>query len=80
MKKNELIHFHALLATVARDYLERGIAEPADFAAYEGSGVTPMTLRASRERHEEAVRTLARILAERSTGTNVPTEPIASSQ
>jgi hypothetical protein len=63
MKKNELVHLHALLARVATDYLERGLLEPADCEPYESLGVTPLSLRASRDSHEEAVLALARLLA-----------------
>ncbi|MFB6129495.1 MAG: UPF0058 family protein [Salinigranum sp.] len=63
MKKNELVHLHALLVRVAEDYVSRGIATPADFVEYERLGVTPMALRAPRHEHERAVRTLAHVLA-----------------
>jgi hypothetical protein len=63
MKKNELVHLHALLARVATDYLERGLLSPADCEPYESLDVTPLSLRASRASHEEAVLALARLLA-----------------
>ncbi|WP_101297684.1 UPF0058 family protein [Halegenticoccus soli] len=63
MKKNELIHLHTLLTIIAEDYVKRGIAGKGDFDPYRERGVTPMTLTASRDRHEEAVTTLAGILA-----------------
>lgn len=65
MKKNELVHFHTLLAQVAEEFVARGDAAPSDFAAYERLKVSPLALRASRAEHEVAVRTLARVLAER---------------
>lgn len=64
MKKNELIHLHTLLVQVAEEYVESGVATPADLEPYAALGVTPMALRESRDRHEEAVSLLARILAD----------------
>lgn len=64
MKKNELIHLHTLLARVAAEYIQRVVATPEDFDSYTALGVTPMALRESRDRHEEAVRALARVLAD----------------
>jgi hypothetical protein len=63
MKKNELVHMHALLRRVARDFLERGIATREDFDEYEALGISPMALRASRDDHEDAVLTLATTLS-----------------
>lgn len=63
VKKNELIHLHALLATVAEDFIERGEATPADFEPYAALDISPVALREPRVRHEEAVKTLARLLA-----------------
>jgi len=67
MNKNELVHLHALLARVAEDYVERGLATPADFTTYNALGTTPMALRRSRADHEAATRALARALARQST-------------
>jgi hypothetical protein len=67
MKKNELVHFHALLVTVAAEFVKSGLATKADFADYDALGVSPLALRAARDDHERAVLTLARILAEAST-------------
>lgn len=64
MKKNELIHLHTLLAQIAEEYLESGVATPAELEPYTALGVTPMSLREARDRHEEAVRLLARILSD----------------
>ena len=64
MKKNELVHLHALLVLVAEDYLSRGIATQEDFAEYERLGVTPMALRAPRSDHERAVQALVRTLGD----------------
>lgn len=72
MKKNELIHLHALLVQVAEDYVDHGDATRDDFLVYDELGVTPMTLRASRATHERAVRTLLAILAARSSGDPLP--------
>lgn len=63
MKKNELVHMHALLRRIAMDFVDRGIVDREDFSDYERLGVSPMTLRASRDEHEEAVLTLGRALA-----------------
>lgn len=71
MKKNELVHFHALLVTVAEKFVDSGLVTKADFAEYDALGVSPLTLRAARDDHERAVLTLARVLAEAST----PEEP-----
>jgi hypothetical protein len=63
MKKNELVHFHSLLVTVAEEFVESGLATRADFAEYDALGVSPLALRAPRDAHERAVLTLARLLA-----------------
>lgn len=63
MKKNELVHVHALLACVAEDFLERGIADSEAFDDYRALGTSSMALRASRDDHEAAVRRLADTLA-----------------
>ena len=65
MKKNELVHLHALLARVADEYVARGDATPADFASYDRLQISPLALRAPRDDHEAAVETLAALLAER---------------
>jgi hypothetical protein len=67
VNKNELVHLHALLARMAEDYVERGLATRDDFTTYHGLGTTPMALRRSRADHEAATRTLARTLARLST-------------
>jgi hypothetical protein len=64
MKKNELVHIHALLTRVAEDFAERGILTREECADYEALAVTPMSLRARRAEHERAVATLAEALAE----------------
>ncbi|MFC7203744.1 UPF0058 family protein [Haloferax namakaokahaiae] len=63
MKKNELIHLHTLLVEIANDFIDRGVATPADLAAYNRLGIGPMALRACRADHEVAVRTLTTALA-----------------
>lgn len=75
MKKNELLHCHALLVQVAEDYVERGIAARENFEEYHSLGVTPMALREPRDRHERAVRTLARLLADLSAEDDRVPEP-----
>ncbi|SFL16374.1 Uncharacterised protein family UPF0058 [Halogranum rubrum] len=64
VKKNELVHLHTLLAQIAEEYITSGVATPTDFDPYAELGISPMALRESRDRHEEAVRLLARILAD----------------
>jgi hypothetical protein len=68
VNKNELVHYHALLARVAEDYVDRGVATRNDLAAYRALGTTPLALRQSRADHEEATLLLARTLAALSTG------------
>ncbi|WP_224336246.1 UPF0058 family protein [Haloprofundus halobius] len=63
MKKQELVQFHSLLVLLGQEYVRRGAATRADFEPYRELGVTPMSLQASRADHEEAVTTLAHILA-----------------
>ncbi|SFR42683.1 UPF0058 family protein [Halogeometricum limi] len=82
MKKNELVHVHSLLTCVAEDFVERGVVEPEAFAPYRALGVSPMSLRASRDDHEAAVRVLAEILSTAARGqTDRPaseSEPVSS--
>ena len=63
MKKNELVHLHALLARVAADYRERGLVTDADLEPYRAVGVGPSSLTESRSEHRRAVRALLSILA-----------------
>ncbi|SFG12596.1 hypothetical protein SAMN04488063_1501 [Halopelagius inordinatus] len=63
MKKNELVHYHALLKQVSTDFVERGIVTREEFAEYEELGISPVALRASRDQHEEAVLLLSEILS-----------------
>ncbi len=63
MKKNELVHLHALLARVAADYRERGLLEDADLQPYRDAGVGPASLTESRAEHRRAVQLLLSILA-----------------
>jgi hypothetical protein len=79
MKKNELIHLHALLVRVARDYVARGDASPEAFEPYHELDVTPMSLREPRASHEAAVRTLAGILADLSTTEDEAVVPVGAS-
>ena len=64
MKKNELVHLHALLARLGSDSVERGTATRADFEAYRDLDVSPTTLTASRADHRRAVQMLASTLAD----------------
>ena len=63
MKKNELVHLHALLARVAADYRERELVTDADLDPYRDVGVSPASLTESRAEHRRAVRVLLPILA-----------------
>lgn len=63
MRKNELLHLHALLIRVAEEYIDRGLVTPDEFAAYRALDVTPTALREPRDSHQVAVQTLARTLA-----------------
>jgi len=63
MKKRELIHFHSLLGTVARDLVDRDVLDESALDAYRELDVSPMAMRGSRDDHEEAVIELAATLA-----------------
>jgi hypothetical protein len=63
MKKNELVHLHALLTCVAEDFADRGIVDAAAFSEYRALGISSRSLRASREDHETAVRLLSETLS-----------------
>jgi hypothetical protein len=76
MKKNELVHFHSLLVTIAEEFVESGLAAKADFAEYDALGVSPLALRAARDDHERAVLTLARLLAGTVGGTDTPSRTV----
>jgi hypothetical protein len=64
MKKNELLHVHSLLLAVAREFSDRGWLAGEALKPYRALGVTPMSIQAPRDDHEEAVLTLARILGD----------------
>ena len=64
MRKNELVHLHALVRTVADHLIDRGSLDPAALADYEALGVSPMALQASRGDHERAVLVLATAVAD----------------
>lgn len=63
MRKNELIHLHALLRTVADYLVASGDLDPDVLATYEACGVTPMSLQAARPDHKAAVLLLGEALA-----------------
>ncbi|MXR42139.1 metal-binding protein [Halobaculum sp. WSA2] len=63
MRKNELVHLHALLRIAAGYLSTRGELPDDALQAYESLGVTPMSMRADREDHEAAVLALATALA-----------------
>ncbi|MDS0292933.1 UPF0058 family protein [Halogeometricum luteum] len=63
MKKNELVHLHALLTCVAEDFVDRGLVDAEAFASYRALGISARSLRASREDHQTAVRLLAEALS-----------------
>lgn len=64
MKKNELIHVHALLVQVVEDLLDRGVVDPSHFDPYRELEVSPVDFRVRRDRHEEAVLLLASLVVE----------------
>ncbi|WP_253736237.1 UPF0058 family protein [Halohasta salina] len=63
MKKTELVHLHALLVLLSERVVDRGLVDRSYFAPYRDLGVTPVSFRARRDRHEEAVLLLAALLA-----------------
>lgn len=70
MRKNELVHLHALLR-IAADYRStRGELSDDALRAYESLGVTPKSMRADREDHEAAVLALATTLAATTDGSD----------
>lgn len=64
MKKNELLHVHALLATVAEEFHEEGRLGDGDLTAYAGLEATPTSVRLPKADHEDAVLELARVLGD----------------
>lgn len=64
MRKNELVHLHALVRTVADHLVAAGDLDPTATADYEALGVTPMSLQAARDDHERAVLLLATAVAD----------------
>jgi len=73
MKKNELLHVHSLLLALARQFTERGAVPDEALDSYRETGVTPMSLRAPRDDHADAVLELATALG----GSLQPTDPTA---
>ena len=63
MKKTELVHLHALLVLLSERVVERGVVDRSYFDPYRELGVTPVSFRARRDRHEAAVLMLAALLA-----------------
>lgn len=63
MRKNELLHVHGLLLGIAREFTERGVVADDALDTYRELGVTPMSLRAARDDHAEAVLELGGALA-----------------
>lgn len=63
MKKTELVHLHALLVLLSERVVDRGLVDRAYFEPYAALDVTPVSFRARRDRHEEAVLLLASLLA-----------------
>jgi hypothetical protein len=64
MKKNELLHVHSLLLALARRFTERGVVPDEALDSYRETGVTPMSLRAPRDDHADAVLELATALGD----------------
>ena len=63
MKKTELVHLHALLVLCSERVIDRGLVDRSYFDPYTELGVTPVSFRARRDRHEAAVLLLAALLA-----------------
>ncbi|ATW87789.1 hypothetical protein halTADL_0994 [Halohasta litchfieldiae] len=63
MKKTELVHLHALLVLLSERVVDQGIVDRSYFEPYAELDVTPVSFRARRDRHEEAVLLLAALLA-----------------
>jgi len=63
VKKTELVHLHALLVLLSERVVEDGVVDRSYFDSYRELGVTPVSFRARRDRHEEAVLLLAALLA-----------------
>lgn len=63
MRKTELVHLHALLVLLSERVVEQGVVDRSYFDAYRELGVTPVSFRARRDRHEEAVLLLVALLA-----------------
>lgn len=64
MKKNELLHVHALLATVAEEFHGDGRLGEGDLSSYAALEVTPTSVRLPKDDHEDAVLELARVLGD----------------
>lgn len=78
MKKDELVHLHALLTLLRDEYDRRGIAPPSAFEAYDAVDVSPMAVYGSKTDHERAVRALANALAAVSTDERGPSKATPS--
>ena len=63
MRKDELLHLHSLFALLRSEYVERGLASPAQFSEYDDLEISPMAVYESKNEHARAVRTLAQPLA-----------------
>lgn len=63
VKKTELVHLHALLVLLSERVVDRGLVDRSYFDPYRELGVTPVSFRARRDRHEAAVLLLAALLA-----------------
>jgi len=63
VKKTELVHLHALLVLLSEQVVEQGVVDRSHFDVYRELGVTPVSFRARRDRHEKAVLLLAALLA-----------------
>lgn len=77
MKKNELLHVHSLLVAIARQYDERGQLADDALDSYRALGVTPMSIRAPRDDHEDAVLALGRVLGGAAEGADDTVETVA---
>jgi len=63
VKKTELVHLHALLVLLSERLVDEGVVDRSYFDPYRELGVTPVSFRARRDRHEAAVLMLSALLA-----------------
>lgn len=79
MRKQELIHLHALCVLVREHAEARDDVPPGAFASYEDLGVPPSAIYRSKAAHRRAVRALTASLASsvEESDASAPTHPVA---